>query len=90
LLEQLSSLNRLATTAHFAGPSHYATWHVLDHVYRQLPELRVELVLLEESPAGALVRFFSCTEEERASQIAEVHEAGGISNWEGKFVAVET
>jgi hypothetical protein len=35
------------------------------------------------------VRFLTASEEERASQIAEVVEAGGITSWEGQFVAID-
>jgi hypothetical protein len=88
LLEDLRGLNRLTLTAHFAGPDHHVSWDALAYVHRQLPELCAELAILEESPAATLTRFLWASEEERASQIAEVLEAGGITNWERKFVAV--
>jgi hypothetical protein len=69
-------------------PDSEAAWNGLAYAYRELPKVRAELLLLEESPAAPLMRFLTASEEERASQIAELLEAGGITNWERKFVAV--
>jgi hypothetical protein len=88
LLEDLRGLNQPAMTAHLAGPDHHVSWDALSHVYRELPKVRAELLLLDESLAAPLVRFLTASKDERASQVAEVLLAGGITNREGKFVAV--
>ena len=59
LLEELRGLGRLEVEAHTAGADHPATWGALALVYRNKPGILAELAFLENSPARALVRFFS-------------------------------
>jgi hypothetical protein len=36
-----------------------------------------------------MIRFLTATEEQRAGQIGHVLLAGGVTNWEGKFVSID-
>jgi hypothetical protein len=70
-------------------PESEIAWSALAYAYRELPHVRVELAILEEASAATLLHFLTASEEECADQIGHVILAGGVTNWEGKFVNID-
>ena len=89
LLEDLRGLGKLELSAHRAGADHPAAWSALALVYRERPTLLAQLAVLENWGAAHLVRFFAAGAEECADQIGHVLLAGGVTNWEGRFVNID-
>jgi hypothetical protein len=73
-------------TAHDGGPDAEATWHELTLVYRELPRVRAELLILESAAVRDRLRFMHTSDPERDEVIDRVIRAGGLANDAGKFV----
>ncbi len=69
-----------------ATPEDEPAWSALGFVYREVPGVRAELLILEDGPTQEIVAFLDAGESERRDRIDRVIGQAGIVNYDGKFV----
>jgi len=104
LAEQVNARRRLLATAertmHKAlavasaagreNPENPAVWDVMAAVYRQLPNVRAEWVLLSYGPALAVTEFLSASPRVQGEMLGAVIVRGGVFDDGGRFVEIPT
>ncbi len=63
-------------------------WTLLEHGHKELPGVRAQLAILEDSPVPQRVAFLDANPEERERLICEVVQAGGLYNDAHQFIEV--